>query len=267
MDDRNVVLITGASTGIGKACAEYLGGMGYRVYGTSRRATARPKRAGSFTMIRMEITNTDSVNRGVDLIIAREGRLDVVVNNAGAGIVGPVEEIPIEDAETNVRTNCLGALRVCKAVIPHMRRQGGGHIINMSSQGGVLGLPYQAIYSAGKFALEGLSEALRIELRRFMIRVSVIEPGDIRTQDCRSAISRAPAYEPFYSQACAIIEANEKKGYPPERIGPLVQRIIQSRNPRLRYTFGQAFQSAVPILKRIVPQRFAQWVLALYYKC
>ncbi len=261
-----VVLITGASTGIGKACAQYLAARGFRVYGTSRRAAESPALSGAFHMVRMDVTDSASVARCVAAVAEREGRIDVLVNNAGAAMVGPIEDIPIDDAETNVRTNCLGALRVCQAVIPLMRAQGGGRIINISSVGGVIGLPFQGIYSAGKFALEGMSEALRIEVRRFGIGVSLIEPGDVRTQDCRSKILRTEAYEPYFSNAVRQYEADEAKGYPPQKMGPLVERIILSARPKLRYTFGSAFQSLAPTLKHMVPQRFFQWAFCQIYK-
>ena len=266
MDVPRVVLITGASTGIGKACAEYLGEKGYRVYGTSRRSPESPTPARAFTMIRMDVTDTASVQRGMDLIMEREGRIDAVFNNAGTHVVGPIEDISIEEAETNVQTNFFGALRVCKAVIPLMRAAGRGCIINMSSVGGVLSLPFQGIYGAGKFALEGMTEALRVEVRHFGIRVSLIEPGDIRTQDCRSLSFKTAAYEPWFSNAVKLYEKDEQKGYPPERIGPLVTRIIESRNPKLRYSFGRTFQSLVPFLKKVTPQRLAQWLFCLMYK-
>ncbi len=266
MDTPKVVLITGASTGIGKACAEYLGARGYRVYGTSRRGPESPTATGPFTMIRMDITDNASVKKGVDTIAGREGRIDVAFNNAGAHVVGPIEDVSIADAETSLQTNFFGALRVCKAVIPLMRAAGGGSIINMSSVGGVLSLPYQGIYGAGKFALEGMTEALRVEVRHFGIRVSVIEPGDIRTQDCRSVSFATSAYEPWFSTAVKLYEADEKKGYPPEKIGPLVEHIMNSPNPKLHYSFGRAFQSMVPFLKRVTPQRLAQWLFCQMYK-
>jgi short-subunit dehydrogenase len=217
-------------------------------------------------MIRMDITDSRSVTEGIRLVQEREGRIDAVVNNAGDLLVGPIEDIPIAEAEKSVQTNCLGALRVCQAVIPLMRAQGEGRIINISSVGGAIGLPFEAVYSAGKFALEGMSEALRIELRHFGIKVSLIQPGDVRTQDCRRVILTTKAYEPYFSNALRQYEADERKGYPPEKMGPLVERILLSGNPRLRYTFGDVFQSLVPVLKRLLPQRFVQWAFCQIYK-
>jgi NAD(P)-dependent dehydrogenase (short-subunit alcohol dehydrogenase family) len=266
MNVPSVVLVTGASGGIGKACAEYLAGKGFRVYGTSRRAPEKPASAERVVMIRMDITDSRSVAEGIRLVHEREGRLDAVVNNAGAGVVGPIEDVPVDEAEKNVQTNCLGALRVCQAVIPLMRAQGGGRIINVSSVGGTIGLPFEGVYSAGKFALEGMSEALRIELRHFGIKVSLIQPGDVRRQDCRSVTPATKEYEPWFSNALRQYEADESKGYPPEKMGPLVERILASGNPRLRYTFGAPFQSMVPVLKRLLPHRFVQWTFCQIYK-
>jgi NAD(P)-dependent dehydrogenase (short-subunit alcohol dehydrogenase family) len=261
-----VIIVTGASGGIGKACAEYLGAHGHLVYGTSRHAQDEIRQAGSFSMIRMDVTDATSVARGVSLVMEREGRLDAVVNNAGFHAVGPLECVPIEEIESSWRTNCLGAIRVCKEAIPIMRAHGGGHIISISSVGGVVGLPFQGAYCGSKFALEGMMEALRMEVRGFGIKVSLIEPGDIRHQNCHSEATVTKDYEESFHRAMKVAWTDEEKGYPPERIGPLVQGILDSPNPRERYSFGQAFQSAVPILKRLLPNRFVSWALGAYYR-
>jgi NAD(P)-dependent dehydrogenase (short-subunit alcohol dehydrogenase family) len=175
--------------------------------------------------------------------------------------------VPIADLETSWRTNCLGAILVCREVIPIMRAQGGGHIINVGSVAGLVGLPFQGSYCGSKFALEGMTEVLRAELRPFGIKVSIIEPGDIRHQDCHTEASVSPDYTEAFSRVMKVAWADEEKGYPPERIGPLVEKILASANPRLRYAFGQAFQSVVPMLRRILPSRFFEWGLGKYYRC
>jgi len=267
MSDSKVILVTGASTGIGRACAQYLGSRGYRVYGSSRRASPEPVETGSFRMIRMDVADSPSVVRGVDEILRTEGRIDAVFNNAGVHIVGPIEALSLEDIEASFQTNCIGAMRVCKAVLPSMRSQGGGSIINMSSAGGIIALPYQGAYSGSKFALEGMTEALRAEVRHFGIRVSLIEPGDIRHQDCHKEASSAKDYEPYLSNALRVGWSDEEKGYDPEKIGPLVERILSSPRPRLRYTFGPAYQSAAILLKRrLLPDRLGTWAIGAYYK-
>jgi len=265
MPNSRVVMVTGASGGIGKACAEYLGKRGYRVYGTSRGAPEGTADTGSFSMVRMDVTDPASVARAVGLVADREGRIDAVVNNAGYHAVGPLESVPIDEIEKSWRTNCLGAILVARSVAPLMRAQGKGRIVNLSSVGGVLGLAFQGAYSGSKFALEGMTESLRAELRPFGIQVCLIEPGDIRHQDCHSEAAVPPEYREAFAKVMKVAWSDEEKGYPPERIGPLVERILSVRSPRTRYVFGQPFQSAVPILKRLLPNRVAEWAIRLYY--
>ena len=178
-ENKRVVLVTGASSGIGLACATHLAGRGYRVYGTSRRPGAG--QAGSLAMLAADVTDDGSVEQAVATVLDREGRLDIVVNNAGMGIAGPVENTSIEQAKWQLEVNFFGAFRVCRAALPAMRKQGSGYIVNIGSIGGLIAIPYQAMYSASKFALEGMSEALRMEVRPFGVRVVIIEPGDHKT--------------------------------------------------------------------------------------
>lgn len=265
MPSSRVVMVTGASGGIGKACAEYLGSRGCRVYGTSRGASEGISDTGSFSMVRMDVTDPASVAQAVGLVAGREGRVDAVLNNAGYHAVGPLECMPLDEIEKSWRTNCLGAILVARSVTPLMRAQGSGRIVNVSSVGGILGLAFQGAYSASKFALEGMTESLRAELRPFGIQVCLIEPGDIRHQDCHSETAVPPEYRETFAKVMRVAWADEEKGYPPERIGPLVERILSVRSPRPRYVFGQPFQSAVPILKRLLPNRVAEWAIRLYY--
>ncbi len=172
-----VVLVTGASSGIGRACAEFLAGRGYRVYGGSRRLVA-----GSVVeSISMDVGDDASVHAAVSTILAREGRIDILVNNAGIAIAGAVEDTSVEEARDQFDVNFFGVLRVCRAVLPAMREQGAGYIVNIGSIGGLIAIPFQGFYSASKFALEGLSESLRLEVRQFGVHVVLIEPGDHRT--------------------------------------------------------------------------------------
>jgi len=175
-----VVLITGASRGIGKACAERLVAEGDNVYGTSRHPEAE-NGDRNLHMLAMDVNRDESVNAAVNKILAVERRIDVVINNAGFGIAGSVEDTSVEEGKSLFETNFFGVLRVCRAVLPTMRNMGRGTIINISSLGGRIGLPYQGLYSATKFAIEGLSEALRMELRQFGIDVTLVEPGDVCT--------------------------------------------------------------------------------------
>jgi len=267
--EETVVLITGASSGIGKACAEHLARRGYRVFGTSRRAPfpPTPPLPGQPVMLQMDVTRDESVQQAVDFIVRETGRLDVVVNNAGFGIAGAVEDTSIDEAKSQLETNFFGVLRVCRAALPVMRAQGEGLIVNISSLGGVIALPFQALYSASKFAVEGLTEALRLEVRPFGIQVTLIEPGDTRTNFHRVRVA-APgsAYELYAERALQIMETDERNGGSPEAVALLLERIIRSPSPALRYQVGPAIQRLAAALKGILPDRLFEWALAKYYR-
>src|SRR5271156_4782727 len=255
-ENKRVVLVTGASSGIGLACATHLAGRGYRVYGTSRRASTG--HAGSVVMLTADVTDDRSVEQAVAAVLEREGRLDIVVNNAGMGIAGPVENTSIEQATRQFEVNFFGAFRVCRAVLPAMRSQRSGYIVNIGSIGGLVAIPYQAMYSASKFALEGLSESLRMEVRPFGIRVVIIEPGDHKTaltENRRVTVvaGTTDPYGPSFEAALARTAHDEQSGPGPEQIARLLYRIVNQRNPRLRYTIGPASQRAAVWLKRLLP--------------
>src|SRR5207344_1189963 len=177
----SIALVTGASSGIGEATAKRLAAAGYKVYGTSRRRALPDQR--NFEMLPLDVTSDESVAAAVSELIRREGRIDLLVNNAGFGVApGGAEESSIEQAKAVFETNLFGLLRMTRAVLPHMRRQGSGRIINIGSVLGFLPMPYGALYAATKHAIEGYSESLDHELRTRGIRVSVIEPAYTKTQ-------------------------------------------------------------------------------------
>jgi len=270
-----VVLITGASSGIGQACAVYLAQRDYRVFGTSRSASARGsevvQKAGVITMLRMDVNRNQSVKQGIRQVLRTAGRIDVVVNCAGFGIAGAVEDTSINEAKAQLGTNLFGAWRVCREVIPIMRRQGGGCIVNISSIGGRIGIPFQAAYSASKFGLEGLSEALSAEVKPFGIRVVLIEPGDLHTQftahRIRTPQSQSnPVYRESFRRALETMEKAEIDGPSPEIVAPLLKRIITSSSPRLRYTVGPITERVAVVLKQFLPDRLFERLLMLSYK-
>jgi NAD(P)-dependent dehydrogenase (short-subunit alcohol dehydrogenase family) len=290
---KRVVLITGASSGIGEACATHLHRLGYRVYGTSRQvaetksdhsefvsvspsgdaapAALNGGTAGSFEMIHMDVDNDDSVQLGVARIFEREQRLDAVVNNAGFGFAGAIENTSIEEAQSQFDTNFFGVLRVCRAALPIMREQGAGHIVNIGSMAGRVGVPYQGLYCASKFALEGLSEALRLEVRSFGIKVVLIAPGDFYTSFTarrrRTGQSQEDtAYRERFNTALRIMEASELGGSDPIRIARLLEKVLENPSPRLRYTVGPLFQRVAIALKQVVPSQLFQWGLAKYLR-
>lgn len=261
-----VVLITGASSGIGRACALHLAERGFRVYGTSRNPPAETE---PVEMLQVDVTDDLSVQRGIDKITAREGRIDIVVNNAGIAIAGPLESTSTQEAQRQLDVNLFGAFRVSRAVLPGMRRQGGGYIVNIGSIGGVIAIPYQPLYSASKFALEGLSESLRLEVRPFGIRVVIIEPGDTRTPitQNRTVTADAETHGVYRSFPTALKRTafDEQNGPGPESVARLLHRIVNTPEPRLRYTVGPVAQRAAVWLKRLLPYAVLEFGMRRYY--
>ncbi len=261
-----VVLVTGASSGIGACCAAFLAKSGYRVYGGSRGAVT----AQGVEPLTLDVRDDGSVTRAVETILAREGRLDVLVNNAGFGIAGAVEDTSIDEARAQFDVNFFGVLRMCRAVLPGMRQRRSGYIVNIGSIGGLIAIPFQGFYSASKFALEGLSEALRLEVRPFGIHVVLIEPGDHRTsftQNRRSTQSSGPgsAYQDRFERAIARMASDEQGGPSPEQIASLLHRAVNHPRPRLRYTVGPAAQRAAVWLKRSMPYAVMEKIMRDYY--
>jgi NAD(P)-dependent dehydrogenase (short-subunit alcohol dehydrogenase family) len=261
-----VVLITGASSGIGESCAAFLSNRGHRVYGGSRSG----RTAASATPLVLDVTDEKSVGEAVETVLAREGRLDVLVNNAGFGIAGAIEETSIEEAAGQFEVNFFGAMRMCRAVLPVLRQQKGGYIVNIGSIGGLIAIPFQGLYSATKFALEGLSESLRLEVSRFGVHVVLIEPGDHRTsftENRRStaASGGASAYLENFDRAIHRMAADEQGGPTPERIAELVHKVMIDRSPRLRYTTGPAAQRLAVWIKRLMPYSVVEKMMHSYY--
>ncbi len=270
--NRNIILITGASSGIGKACATHLAHQGHHVYGTSRRQ--RPPNA-LYTMLQMDVREDDEVEAGVQEIISREGRLDGVINNAGFGYSGAVEDTSVEEARAMFETNVFGALRVCRAVLPTMRAQGHGTIINIGSIGGIIGLPYQGLYSATKFALHGMTEALRMEIKALGLDIDVVlvAPGDIRTdfpanrQTTRATEQEGEsAYAAHHRRVRAAFEADELNGAEPSRVAQIVGKIVRDPAPKARYLIGGFDEKLAVHLKPLLPARLFDWILMREYE-
>ncbi len=260
LSDR-VALITGASSGIGLHTARHLHRQGYKVYGTSRKA-ARSFAAGNqavpFTMIQMDVDEDASVDAAVEAIMARETRLDIVVHSAGYGLAGAVEDTPIDEAKQQFETNFFGVLRVCRAVLPIMRQQRYGYIVLVGSIGGVLGIPFQSIYSASKFALEGLAESLRLEVEPYGVRVVLIQPGNYRTEFTASRITASEAndnsvYYDTFKRALTVMEEDELNAPEPEAVAHVIERAVTTDSPRLRYVVDPSYARFAPMLKRLLP--------------
>jgi len=262
-----VVLVTGASSGIGQSCAALFAQRGYRVYGASRSAVST---SDGVAPLRMDVTQDDSVRAACDSLLTREGRLDILINSAGMGIAGAVEDTSPEEAREQFEVNFLGVLRVCRAVLPAMRQQGSGYIVNIGSIGGVIAIPYQGLYSASKFALEGLTECLRMEVKPFGIRVVLIEPGDHRTgftenRRVTAGSAENQTYRTAFTRAIQRMANDEQAGPAPDRVAELVYGVTQRRNPRLRYTAGSRVQRAAVWLKRLTPNALVERIITAYY--
>ncbi len=264
--EEKIVLVTGASSGLGKAIAEYLQGKHYRVYGTSRHPKSPEINGVHF--LKLDLTEPESIKSAVDEIVQREGRLDFLINNAGKGITGAVEETPDEEILKAMNVNYFGALRMIKAVVPIMRKQGSGMIINITSIAGYTGLPFRGIYSATKAAMEMTTEALRIELRPFHIKVSNIAPGDFATNIAAGRYhtpldENSPYYEK-YSKSLKGMDKEVKEGMDPVKLAEKVHRIMQEKNPAIHYKIGKYIQRISIRLKQILPDKLYEKLLIKY---
>ena len=248
-----VALVTGASSGIGLATAKLLVQHGYTVFGTSRQPEQVP--SNGFTLLPLDVGSDESVQRCVQAVLAEAKRIDLLVNNAGYNQVGAIEENSIADAQTQFDTNVFGTLRMLQAVLPIMRQQGGGHIINVGSVVGLTAIPYTGLYSATKFALEGLSEALRSEVAQFNIQVSLVEPGTFKT----NLTSRAPAhpitaYTPARQSVLGFLRESVQNGPDPIIVAQAVVKIAESPRPHLHNVVGGRAR-LIATLKRILPEQ------------
>ena len=242
-----VALVTGASSGIGASTARRLQALGYTVYGAARRVDRLEELASSgVRALAMDVTDEASMTSGVARVIAETGRVDVLVNNAGYGSYGAVEDVDIDEARRQFEVNVFGAMRLTQLVLPHMRAQRSGTIVNITSMGGKVHTPLGGWYHGTKFALEALSDCLRLELAPFGIDVVVVEPGGIATEwgsiaaDHLEQTSGAGAYA---AQSAAVAtslrsEGNANRNSPPSVIADAIGRAVTARRPRTRYAVG-----------------------------
>ncbi len=268
-----VVLVTGASSGIGRAAALSLSKQGARVYGTSRNPSpsatyedAQP--SGVFRIIALDVCSETSVEHAVAEVMAAEGRIDVLINNAGDGICGAIEDTTVDEAQRQFDTNFFGVLRMCRAVLPIMRAQRDGLIINIGSVAGHIAIPYQSMYSASKFALEALTEALRIETRPFGIRAVVIDPGDTKSGFTTSrrwvqAAAGSP-YEERCSRAIEAMAKSERNAPEPTAVVNAIARVIAGRKTPVRIIVGWNYKLVV-LAKRLLPARLVEFVVGKLY--
>lgn len=245
--DSKVALVTGASSGIGEATARKLKELGYTVYGAARRVERmEPLVKAGIHILAMDVTDDASLQAGIGEIIARSGRIDLLVNNAGYGSYGAVEDVPAAEGLAQFDVNVFGAVRLIQLVLPHMRAQRSGKIVNITSMGGKIHTPLGAWYHGTKFALEAISDCLRLEVQPFGIDVVVIEPGGIRTEWAGIAadkLRQTSGRGPYAAQARAMAEsmvgeASRKRQSPPQLIADTIAKAVTARKPKTRYAIG-----------------------------
>jgi len=239
MSSPKIVLVTGASSGFGQLTASSLADKGYRVFGTSRREQSTP--SNEFGMLLLDVRSDDSVRSCIEQLMPQVDRIDVLVNNAGQIHASVVEDTSLEQARDILETNFWGAVRVTDAVLPIMRRQRHGHIINVSSLAGLIGIPGQAFYSASKFALEGYTEALSMEVEPFNIFVSLIEPGFFKThlhREMQRGALRSEDYATVREALETTLAVAIEQGDDPRKVAEMIVRIAGTKSPRLRYRVG-----------------------------
>jgi NAD(P)-dependent dehydrogenase (short-subunit alcohol dehydrogenase family) len=241
MANQKVVLVTGVSSGIGRAIAHLLSDHGFRVFGTLRTLVRGERELGDIETVRLDVRDGESVRSCVQAVLATAGRIDALINNAGYTLVGASEETSIEEAKELFETNFFGVLRMSQSVLPILRRQAYGRIVNIGSAVGFLPAPYQGIYSASKHALEGYSESLDHEVRQFGVRVSVVEPGFTQTNIDKNAqmpSQMIAAYTLDRDHVINAIRQNTAKGRDPADVASAVLEALTSRSPRPVYLVG-----------------------------
>jgi len=249
-----VAIVTGASSGIGAATAEMLANAGYKVYGTSRKGAQANQRA--YKMIALDVNSEASIHAALKEVMQTEGRIDLVVNNAGFGVAaGGAEESSVEQAKSIFETNFFGVVRVIRAVVPYMRQQGQGRIINIGSILGLIPAPYMATYAASKHAIEGYSESLDHELRTRGIRVSVIEPAYTKTNfeaNAPEVDTKIEAYDVARKALAKILKSAVENGDDPKVVAKVVLKAANAKHPKIRYTAGK-LACRLSFLRRFAP--------------
>jgi NAD(P)-dependent dehydrogenase (short-subunit alcohol dehydrogenase family) len=263
-----VVLITGGSSGIGKSIGEFLHQKGFVVYGTSR----NPENVlnSVFPLVALDVRDAASIKAAVSKVIEASGRLDIVINNAGVGITGPLEEIPTQEIRNNFETNFFGPIEVMKAVLPQMREQKSGLIINITSIAGYMGLPYRSVYSASKGALELITEALRMEVKSFGVEITNVAPGDFATNIAagryHAPVIKDSAYEKVYGDMLSTMNEHVDAGSNPNEMAEAVYKIIATKKPNVHYKVGAFMQKFSIVLKRALPDKMYEKMLMNHYK-
>ncbi len=264
-----VVLITGASSGLGKATASYLLANNFRVFGTSR----EPQKYISdinFDLLTFDLNQPETTQKLVNQVMHKAGRIDILINNAGAGITGPIEETDVNSMQSHFSTNFFGPLSLIQKVLPVMREQKSGLIINITSIGGYMGLPFRGIYSASKGALGVTSEALRMEVKGFGVDIVTLAPGDyatdIASRRIYSPLKKDSPYHDLYKYSMNTIDEHVDQGSNPNDFARMVYKIIKLKNRKVHYRSGSFLQKFSILLKKILPDTFFEKMIMNHYK-
>lgn len=279
IDEKKVVFITGASSGIGKAAAEIFADNGHIVYGTTRKIDISKSlereentfMGNTYKLVYLDVCDENTINNAVNYILSKEMKIDILINNAGFGIAGSIEDLSTQEMIEQFDTNLFGVHRMCKAVLPVMRKQGAGTIINVGSMASIFTIPFQSAYSASKAALDSLSEALRMECSRFGIKICVVEPGDTKTSFthnriyAKNAMNDDSAYKDTMIKSVSVMEKDEINGDSPQKVAKVIAKIALSKNPPIRICIGLKYK-LFAFIKRFVPDSLKILVLSRMYK-
>tara|TARA_Y200000002_G_scaffold382027_1_gene397735 strand:+ start:104 stop:907 length:804 start_codon:yes stop_codon:yes gene_type:complete len=262
------VFITGGSSGIGKSIGDYLTQKGFEVYGTSR--NPEKYKESKFSLVELDVTKPESIQKCVGNMLKKVVNIDVLINNAGAGITGPLEEIPMEKLKNNFETNLFGPIGIINAVLPSMRQQKSGLVINITSIAAYMGLPFRGVYSASKGALELVTEAYRMELKPFDIQMTNVAPAAFST-NIAAGRYHAPEkdnspYKATYGKTLKLLNGHVDAGQDPIILAKLVYSIIQTKKPKIHYKVGAFLQRFSIILKRLLPDRIFEKLLISFYR-
>lgn len=265
MDNKRVVLITGASSGIGKEVAKRMAKEGYTVYGTSRRANFEKT---DITMIPMTLEDESSIKAAVDYIIKEQGTIDVLINAAGSGIAGAVEETTAEEAKSQFDVCFFGAMSVQSAVLPYMREKREGAIINIGSMAACFPVPFQGMYSAVKSALFMMTATLAMELKPYGIKVCCIEPGDTKTGFTEKRMytkrTKDTQYNPYFERALYEMIRSELAAYGPEKCAELIMKTLRQKNPPIRKSVGLGYKSLY-VFSKVLSWRIKMAIIKMIY--
>lgn len=247
-----IIVITGTSSGIGWCLAEHLGKQGHRVYGLSRKTSQSP----FFTSIGADVCKKNDVEMAIRKVLEKENRIDILINNAGIGMVGAVEDSAAEDISKIFQLNLIAAVHLMQEVLPVMRMQNSGKILNISSIGSEMGLPFRGFYSASKSALDKVTEALRYEIYPWKIQVAALHLGDIKTEiaNHRLQVKVSKPYQQAFGVVHGLMNTHVREGFEPKKVAIFIEKLIAKKTWKAHYTFGKIGQKIALPLKKLLPQ-------------